>query len=551
MQGAASVQGELKQWHKITLDFEADQTFQENPSTFRDYRLDVTFTHAGTGETYTVPGFFAADGDAAESGATSGKIWRVNFNPPKEGEWSYEASFRTGNDIAASTNPNAGQPVNSINGDMGTLSVAATDKTGDDFRAKGMILQDEGTHYLQHQGDGDYFIRGGPGVPENLLATQAFDNTGDGRHDYSSHRSDFNAGDPTWSNGDGKAIVGAINYLEEQGQNTIYLLTNTIGGDGQDVGPWVDPQIYDVEKNKSSIQDAANDTNGLAASAFSVYDVSKLSQWEILFDHMDDKGIYKNVLFQETENDQLLNGGTNASGTSLSVERMVYMREMIARFGHNNGIQWNLGEENTNTDQERKDMASFVKAVDPYDHLTVIHSFPNQIDQVYNPLVGHDDFDGPSFQTGPGSIRAQTLEYRDKSAAANDPWVLAWDEHAGNNAVIDFGSNDADSTNEKALRKGMWGHLTAGGTGVNWYLKGNGFGGHSFDQNMDDFTGFTSLWGWTEAALDFWNTYVPFWEMTDDDDITTNSGDYVMSKRGEYYLVYLDYGQADDVALDL
>ncbi|MEO0623508.1 MAG: Ig-like domain-containing protein [Pseudomonadota bacterium] len=546
-----TLSGQTMTWHKITVDFISDQTFQEEPSTFRDYRLDVTFTNRDTGETLVVPGFFAADGNAAETGATEGQVWRVNFNPPSEGDWEYSASFRTGTDIAASTDPNAGSNVGF--GAQGTGSFEVTETTATEgFAAKGMILQDEGTHYLQHQGDGDYFIRGGPGVPENFLATQAFDNTGDGRHEFDAHSVHYGGDGDFW--GDtaeqqqlSKNILGAVNYIADQGMNTIYMLTNTIGGDGQDVGPWVNDNIYDVSKNKN----LNNVGNGLDEDDFSTYDISKLGQWEVLFDHMDDQGIYKNVLFQETENDQLLNNGTDVAGTTLDVERLVYMREMIARFGHNNGIQWNMGEENTNTDQELEDMAEFIEAIDPYGHLVVLHTYPNDINEVYDPLVGVEEFDGPSFQTGPGSIRNQTIEFRDKSAAAGDPWVLAWDEHAGNNATIDAGSNNPDSTNEKALRDGMWGHLTANGTGVNWYLKGNSFGGHSFDQNMDDFTGFTSLWTWTAAAVEFWNTYVPFWEMETDDGATTNGNDYAMVKDGEYYLVYAKYGQADDISLDL
>ncbi len=551
MSSAGTVHGDLKTWHKITLDFVSPETFSEEPETFRDYRLDVTFENKTTGEVITVPGFFAADGDAANSGATEGAVWRVNFNAPSEGEWTYTASFRTGTDIAASADPNAGTPVGFIDGETGTFDVAPTDATGDDFRAKGMILQDEGTHFLQFQGDEDYFIRGGPGVPENFLATTDFDNTGDGRHDFSTHLSDYQGDGTTWAGGKGEAILGAVNYLADQGQNTIYLLTNTVGGDGRDVGPWVDPDIYDVPTHRTSIEDAAADTGGLSAEAFSVYDVSKLAQWELLFDHMDDQGIYKNVLFQETENDQLLNGGTDVAGSTLSVERMVYMREMIARFGHNNGIQWNLGEENTQTDQQRIDMAAWTKQVDPYDHLVVIHTYPGDHGKVYDPLLGVEDFDGPSFQTGAGSIRSKTAQYRDDSAANGDPWVLAWDEDSGSRAVVNAYESDADSTNERQLRDGLWGHLTAGGSGVNWYLKGNSFGGHSFDQNLDDFKGFESLWTWTAAATDFFNTYIPFWAMTEQDGVTQNTGDYVLARDGAYYTIYLDYGQADDVRLDL
>ncbi|MEM9005052.1 MAG: DUF5060 domain-containing protein [Cyanobacteria bacterium P01_F01_bin.86] len=549
MQNNPSVSGELKTWHKVSIDFEAPETFQENKSTFRDYRLDVTFTNASTGEVVKVPGFFAADGDAANTSATEGNIWRVNFNPPSEGDWTYEASFRTGTDVAASTNPNAGQAVDFIDGDSGTLKIAPTDKTGEDFRAKGMLLQGEDSHYLQFQGDGDYFVRGGPGVPENFLANKDIDNTQKGRHDYSTHADEFNPGDPVWGGGKGENLLGSINYLAEQGQNTIYIVTNTAGGDGKDVWPWASEAFGNLGTHKKSLQDAANSTQGLTVDDFSVFDVSKLSQWEILFDHMDEQGIYKNILFQETENDQLLDGGTPVAGSSLSVERTIYMREMIARFGHSNGIQWNMGEENTNSDQERVDMAEYIKAVDGYDHLTTIHTFPGDIDKVYNPLVGVEAFDGTSFQTGGGNIRRKTQEYLEKSAQAGDPWVLSWDEDSSNRGIFQPGGNNPDDQNEVLQRQALWGFFTAGGSGVNWYIKNSN--GHSFDQNVDTFDDFESVWQWTAAATEFFNDEIPFWEMSEADNLTPSGDDYVMAKDGEYYVAYRPYGDATNVKLDL
>ena len=56
--------GDAMQWHKLTLNFES-QSMSEAPSTFMDHRLDVTFTHE-SGATVKVPGYFAADGDAAK-----------------------------------------------------------------------------------------------------------------------------------------------------------------------------------------------------------------------------------------------------------------------------------------------------------------------------------------------------------------------------------------------------------------------------------------------------------------------------------------------------
>ena len=46
---------------------------------FLDYRLDVIFTNGD--KTYTIPGFYAADGNAAETSGDSGNIWQVRFTP--------------------------------------------------------------------------------------------------------------------------------------------------------------------------------------------------------------------------------------------------------------------------------------------------------------------------------------------------------------------------------------------------------------------------------------------------------------------------------------
>lgn len=87
--------GELKKWHKVELVFQGPESSElaiENP--FLDYRLDVTFKHADV--EYTVPGFYAADGDAAESSADKGNIWIVRFAPDQVGLWTYQVALRRG-----------------------------------------------------------------------------------------------------------------------------------------------------------------------------------------------------------------------------------------------------------------------------------------------------------------------------------------------------------------------------------------------------------------------------------------------------------------------
>ena len=75
-----------------------------------DYRLNVTFSHPASGEEIIVPGYFAADGWATETGGSSGSGWRVHFLPRKTGEWLFDPSFREGAGIALSVAPTDGDP---------------------------------------------------------------------------------------------------------------------------------------------------------------------------------------------------------------------------------------------------------------------------------------------------------------------------------------------------------------------------------------------------------------------------------------------------------
>jgi hypothetical protein len=68
-QAATTITGELQQWHKVTITFDGPDTSETaTPNPFTDYRLSVTFTNGGT--TYVVPGYYCADGNAANSGAS-------------------------------------------------------------------------------------------------------------------------------------------------------------------------------------------------------------------------------------------------------------------------------------------------------------------------------------------------------------------------------------------------------------------------------------------------------------------------------------------------
>ena len=521
--GEATITGELRTWHRVTLDFEGPVTSEANGSNpFLDYRLNVTLTHLATGESLVIPGFYAADGNAGNTSATSGRIWRARFSPPRVGEWEYSASFRKGNGVAVLDSPSAGQPI-SFDGASGSFYVERTNKNGKDFRGRG-LLEYAGGHYLQFRETGEWYLKGGADSPENFLGYWQFDGTVDhggagndlvdGLHRYGPHVADWTVGDPTWKDGKGKGIIGALNYLASQGMNSVYFLTMNVAGDGREVYPW---SSYSERRR---------------------FDVSKLAQWEIVFSHMDRLGLMLHVVTQETENDQLLNNG------ALGLERKLYYRELIARFSHHPALVWNLGEENTNTTAERKAFADYFKALDPYDHPIVLHTFPGSQQPVYTPLLGHPNIDGPSIQIGAPQVHAETKRWLDLSKNNGRPWVVTSDEigPAGTGVKPDANDYWHDSVRKDAL----WGNLMAGGAGVEWYF------GYSFEHNdldCEDWSSREHMWKQTRYALEFFTQHLSFVDMKSADQLTSAGNDYCFADQGREYAVYLPGGT--QTSLDL
>lgn len=63
--------GELRKWHVVTFDFQGPESAENAmPNPFLDCRLDVVFMHGDA--SYVVPGYYAADGNAAETGSEKG-----------------------------------------------------------------------------------------------------------------------------------------------------------------------------------------------------------------------------------------------------------------------------------------------------------------------------------------------------------------------------------------------------------------------------------------------------------------------------------------------
>ena len=531
------VSGELKQWHTVTLTFPGPPASEyDTLNPFTDYRLDVEFTD-GT-RSFTVPGYFAADGNAAETSAQSGNLWRVKFCPPSPGEWKYNVSFLKGRNIAISDNQASAQKIYP-DGETGTLEISESDKSAPDFRSKGRVKYD-GTRYLKHEGNGEIFLKGGADSPENFLAYREFDGTyyggsnkarsgeadpNQGLHQYEPHIADWKEGDPQWKDGKGKGITGALNYLSSKGMNSFYFLTLNILGDGEDVWPY-------TERNERYR-----------------FDCSKLDQWDIVFSHADKLGIMMHFVLQETENECLLDCGY------LDVQRKLYLRELIARFSHHLAITWNLGEEHHPTEwspygqtyNDTKKMADYIRETDPYDNFIVIHthSSPAQRTKDMTEYLGFKNVEGPSIQCGNvDEVHDDALYWIEKSGDALHQWVVCIDEIGQHwkGALPDSFDPGHDTIRHKVL----WGNLMAGGGGVEWYF---GYQYPHSDLSCEDWRSRDLLWDQTKIALDFFHSHLPFADMMSADELTLSKDDYCFAKTGEIFAVYLPQGGQAEIRI--
>ena len=320
-----AVTGTRATWHPITLSLTGPDTSETaTPNPFFDVRLVVRFENGDT--VLRGAGLLRRRREgAAQTGADAGNVWRARFVPDRPGQWRYTVSFRTGEGIALSDD--AGTALEG-DGATGTIDVEP------DEEAPG-LLRYVGERYLRFAGSGEWFLKAGADSPENFLAYVGFDGmedraaAGEERegeaalsplHAYEPHVGDFRDGDPTWRDGRGKGIIGALNYLAGKGVNSVYFLTMNVEGDGKDVWPWT------------------------TADERYRFDCSKLDQWEIVFSHMDRLGIALHVVLTETENESLME--LEEGGVFFAERRRLYYRELVARFGHHRAIVWNLGEEN-------------------------------------------------------------------------------------------------------------------------------------------------------------------------------------------------------------
>ncbi len=544
--GTIEITGELKQWHNITFTLDGPYAHEQDnePNPFTDIRMDVWLT-SPDGTVWRVPGYFAADGNAANTSAEDGTKWRAHFAPSMVGEWSYMIGVAIAPNAALDDVVKA-EPVMPYQDKKiaGTFMVSHSDKHGRDLRGHGR-LQYVGKSHLQFAGSKQYFLKAGADAPETLLGYADFDNTIAGNpkkvplKTWEPHLKDWQPGDPIWKDGKGKGLIGAINYLSGKGCNAFSFLTYNAGGDGDNVWPFI--------QREDKLH----------------YDCSKLDQWGIVFEHGTHMGMYLHFKLQETENDDNRAGKGEKGvpealdGGELGPQRKLYLREMIARYGHNLALNWNLGEENTQSTEEQQAMLDYIAELDPYQHNRVLHTFPEQQDEKYIPLLGDKSpLTGLSLQNSDiKDTHSQTVKWAKASAKAGKPWIVAFDESgsAAHAQCPDLGYKGYDGhdntgkmtyTEHEVRKQTLWGQLMGGGAGVEYYF------GYQYVENdliCEDWRSRDRSWDYCRIALEFFHdNNIPFWEMTNRDELVGNKDHdntvYCLAKKDEIYLIYLPNG---------
>ncbi len=563
-----SIEGSRTQWHSLTLTFatevESDESLHApgaNP--FLDYALVVTFAHPASGTSRVVNGFYAADGAAADTSASAGNRWRAMFTPDHAGLWKWSVAFRRGPGIALGSvlQGEAADPF--IDGAFGAFRVAPADPLAPGFLGQGR-LEHVNEHHWRFAQSGEPFLKNGAGGPENFLAYFEFDGTlgnpangclqpphnPGSLHRYAAHAADY-TGDAVdqqhrWGpEPRGANILGAVNYLASVGVNSLYFITNTYQGDGDDVWPWVTP----ADKRH--------------------FDVSKLAQWERVFAHMSQRGVQLQFVFEENENDQL-GLAAGGLGNGLTDERRLYYREMVARFAHHPAVNWVIGDESNYFDEyaTMESLAAEIRALDPYSHPLAFHgkhpcsppscsqAYPSVLLQ-YSPYFEFAAFEASVFQTAPGGYNGSTLALVAGQASSARKWAHYGDEQSLNAIPTNLDEN---------RRKALWGNLMGGGAGVAWYPGNSNSSQYPpgvdlcdyFDLSVEDLRFLEDYFLQTGFAIGIFQTQLPFTEMVANNALASpqDSQDYVFHRPEDeglgikaVYAVYRAFGTETDLTL--
>jgi hypothetical protein len=337
-----------------------------------------------------------------------------------------------------------------------------------DFDCAGR-LEYAGEHYLKFN-DGPYWLKGGVDEPEDFLAAGK------------------NAG---FSN-----KQAAVDYLAGKGVNSMYLMLTNIDGDDKNVWPWVGTTQDEAKTNHER------------------FDITKLAAWEELFAYIQEKGMVLHIVFED-----------DSAWTGFN--REMFYREMVARFGHHNGMIWNIGEEYNETyyAADVKIFAQILRDLDPYDHPLTVHQQGTLNNWL--PFLGDARFDLTSFQTGDTPQNVAAVDWFNKVEGSGRVIPVSFDE-----ATLLLPSSQRD-----LFRHILWSIYT-GGANYEMFTKLSVIGFPEYEQHFED------MRRARELIED-----MPYWDMQPVNPLVLNGDGYLFAKPGAIYLTYLPNG--GEITLDL
>jgi hypothetical protein len=212
-------------------------------------------------------------------------------------------------------------------------------------------------------------------------------------------------------------------------------------------------------------------------------------------------------------------------------------------------VTWNLGEENGphhwtpigQTDQQKKDMAGYLRALIPWPSNIVLHTHSDDEyqDKYLEPMLGTGTIDGPSMQVAnPARVHERMKLWVKASEVSVERWVVCLDEIGPASKGV---MPDADDANHDTVRNHcLWGSLMAGGAGVEWYF---GYRFEHNDLNLEDFRSREAWWKQSSLATQFMNQF-PLEEMSCRDEVVDVNGAYCLANEGQLYLIYLPAGSS-------
>jgi len=201
-------------------------------------------------------------------------------------------------------------------------------------------------------------------------------------------------------------------------------------------------------------------------------------------------------------------------------------------------IPRNLSEETTSTTEQLKAFSDWLKDIDPYDHIVVVHTGLGRHNTVYNPLQGYPSFDGASLQSLPLNVHNDTRARVSGSALAGKPWIVANDEQGPGSTGVAPDGFDVEQANIR--EHALYGNLFAGGAGVEYYF---GYSYTCTDITCQDWRSRHNMWVQSKHALDFFYVNnIPFQNMRNENSRVSGENWCLVDAVTPVVLVYLRDG---------